>query len=180
MSSAHPIPLTGRQREAGAATVELAVATPLLLLLLLLVVQAGVWAHAAHIARAAAVQALDAAAAENTTAADGRHAGAAALRQLGGAVLTDPQISVVRDAERVQVTVFGNAASVVPGLAPPVRITVAGPVSSRSPASPRRLRRPPGRPCNGTGLGDEDHPAVTAGRALLPTARQAGGRLGDG
>lgn len=119
----------------GAATVELAVATPLLLLLLLFVVQAGVWAHAAHIARAAAVQALDAAAAENSTAAAGQREGAAALRQLGGAVLTGARVTVTRTATRVTVTVSGTAATVVPGIRPPVSVTVTGPVEMFVPMS---------------------------------------------
>lgn len=131
--------------ERGAATVELAVATPLLLLLLLFVVQAGVWAHAAHIARAAAVQALDAAAAENSTAAAGQREGAAALRQFGGAVLTGARVTVTRTATRVTVTVSGTAVSVVPGVSPPVSVTVTGPVElfTPPPTAPQQPAGPP-------------------------------------
>ena len=50
-----------RRDERGAVTPELALTVPALLLLILLIAQFAIWAHATHIAQAAASQALSAA-----------------------------------------------------------------------------------------------------------------------
>jgi Flp pilus assembly protein TadG len=106
----------------------LVIATPLLGLLLLLVVQFGVWAHARHIAQAAANEASQVARAYQSSAAAGSAQGQAILDQTGGSVLTDRGVSVTRTATTVTVTVVGHAANVVPGFSPTVRVTVSGPV----------------------------------------------------
>lgn len=113
--------------DAGAVTTELVIATPLLGLLLMLVVQFGVWAHAQHIAQAAANEALQAARAYQSSAAAGTVQGEAILDQTAGSILTDASVSVTRTATTVTVTVVGQAATVVPGLRPSVRVTVSGP-----------------------------------------------------
>jgi Flp pilus assembly protein TadG len=115
-------------RDQGAATTELVIATPLLGLLLMLVVQFGVWAHAQHIAQAAANEALQVARAYQSSAAAGTAQGQAILDQTGGSVLTDRSVSVTRTPTTVTVTVTGHATSVVPGFSPTVRVTVSGPV----------------------------------------------------
>jgi Flp pilus assembly protein TadG len=114
--------------EAGSATVELVIATPLVALLLLLVVQFGVWAHAAHIAQAAANQGLQTARAYRSSAAAGQADTRALLDQSAGSLLSDRTVTVTRTATTVTVTVTGRAAMVVPGLRLPVRVTVTGPV----------------------------------------------------
>jgi len=112
----------------GSATVELVIATPLVALLLLLVVQFGVWAHAAHIAQAAANQGLQTARAYRSSAAAGEADTRALLDQSAGSLLSDRTVSVTRTATTVTVVVTGRAATVVPGLRLPVRVTVTGPV----------------------------------------------------
>ena len=114
--------------DAGGATVELVIATPLLGLLLLLVVQFAVWAHAGHIAQAAANQALQSARLYNATAGHGEVNALAFLDQSAGTVLTDRSVTVTRTATTVTVTVTGTAATVVPAVRMPVRVTVTGPV----------------------------------------------------
>ena len=114
--------------EDGSATVELVIATPLVALLLLLVVQFGVWAHAAHIAQAAANQGLQTARAYRSSAAAGEADTRALLDQSAGSLLSDRTVSVTRTATTVTVVVTGRAATVVPGLRLPVRVTVTGPV----------------------------------------------------
>lgn len=115
-------------RDGGAVTTELVIATPLLGLLLLLVVQFGVWAHAQHIAQAAANEALQVARAYQSSAAAGHSQGEAILDQTAGSILADTTVTVTRTATTVTVTVVGHAATVVPGLHPTVRVTVSGPV----------------------------------------------------
>jgi Flp pilus assembly protein TadG len=112
----------------GAASTELVIAAPLLALLLLLIVQFGVWAHAQHVAHAAANEALQAARAYQSSAAIGNAQGQEMLDQTAGAILNDHSVSVTRGATTVSVTIAGHAASVVPGLRPSVRVTVVGPV----------------------------------------------------
>ena len=114
--------------ERGSATVELVIATPVLALLLLLVVQFGVWAHAQHIAQAAANQALQTARAYRSSAAAGDAQARELLDQAGGSILSDRTVSVTRTATTVTVTTTGRAATVVPGVRAPVRVSVTGPV----------------------------------------------------
>jgi len=125
-------PARTRRRRAGpqdgSASVEVVIATPLLALLLLLVVQFGVWAHAAHIAQAAANQGLQTARAYQSTAAAGEADARGFLDQSAGRLLADATVTVTRTATTVTVTITGRAASVVPGLRLPVRVTATGPV----------------------------------------------------
>jgi hypothetical protein len=111
----------------GAVSVQLVIAAPLLLLQLLLVVQFAVYLHASHVAQSSAAQALAAARAEGASAADGDAQAAAVLRQLGGGVLLEPEVNVVRGAARVRVEITGVAETVVPPLRLPVRAVAEGP-----------------------------------------------------
>jgi Flp pilus assembly protein TadG len=115
-----------RGRDDGAGTVELVIATPLLLLLLLLVVQFAVWAHATHLAQAAANQALQTARVYQATAGQGGADGQALLAQAGGTIASSA-ITVDRSADTVTVTVTGTAMTVVPFLHPPIRVVMTGP-----------------------------------------------------
>jgi hypothetical protein len=111
----------------GATTVELVVATPLMLLLLMLVVQFAVWAHAEHVAQAAANTGVQAARAYKATPEQGRADAATVLAKSAGTVLTGVQVSAGRDATTATVTVTGQALPVVPGLHLPVRASVTAP-----------------------------------------------------
>jgi Tfp pilus assembly protein PilV len=100
----------------------------LLALLLLVVVQFGVWAHAQHIAQAAANEALQVARAYRSSAAAGDAQARELLDQSGGSILTDRAVTVTRTATTVTVTITGRAATVVPGVRASVRVSVTGPV----------------------------------------------------
>ena len=114
--------------DGGAVSVEVALATPLLGLLLLSVVQFAMWAHAVHLAQAAANGGVQAARAYRATTADGRRATTALVQQLAGSTLTDPDVSCERGATAATVTVSGHAIAVIPGLHLPVRARVTAPL----------------------------------------------------
>jgi Flp pilus assembly protein TadG len=115
-------------RDSGSATVEVVIATPLLTLLLLLVVQFGVWAHATHIAQAAANQGLQTARAYRGSEAAGEVDARAFLDQAAGTLLINRGVTVTRSATTVTVSITGTAATVMPGFRLPVRTTATGPV----------------------------------------------------
>ncbi len=107
---------------------------PLLFSVVLLLAQVTIWAHASHIAQATATRALAAARADGGTTAAGQEQAQATLDQLGHATLTDPQITITRDAATAAVHIHGTAASVVPGLHIGIDATAAGPLEQRRPA----------------------------------------------
>jgi Flp pilus assembly protein TadG len=111
----------------GATTVELVIATPLMLLLLMLVVQFAVWAHAEHVAQAAANTGVQTARAYRATPDQGRADAVTVLANSAGTVLTGVQVTAGRDATTATVTVIGQAMTVVPGLHLPVRASVTAP-----------------------------------------------------
>ncbi|WP_051944378.1 TadE/TadG family type IV pilus assembly protein [Streptacidiphilus rugosus] len=117
----------------GSATVETALAMVLLMLLLMGIVQFALLEHASHIAKAAAANALAQAQTETGTAADGHSAGAQALTQLGGDVLQNARLTVIRTPDQVTSVVQGQVLSVFPGLHLPVTAHAAGPVERVAP-----------------------------------------------
>lgn len=114
--------------ERGSVSVELVLATPLLGLLLMLVVQFALWAHAVHLAQAAANSGLQAARAYQSTAEKGRRETTTVLGHLAGTVLVDTAVSCERGATSATVTVSGTAIAVLPGLHLPVEATVTAPL----------------------------------------------------
>lgn len=108
-------------------TTELVVAMPLLMLLILLVAQFAVWAHATHIAQAAAAQGLAAARVDGGTASAGASETRLVLDQLGRGPLKEPRVAVTRDQQQATVSVTGTATSVVPFLHLRVHAEAAGP-----------------------------------------------------
>lgn len=114
--------------ERGAATTELVIVMPLLLSMVLVIAQWALWAHATHIAQAAASEALSAARVHGGTVAGGQAQAQHVLDQLGRGPLTGPRVSVTRDANRAAVTITGTATSVLPFLRLPVHAEAAGPV----------------------------------------------------
>jgi Flp pilus assembly protein TadG len=111
----------------GSASVEVTIAAPLLVLLLLAVVQFAVWAHAMHIAQAAANTGVQTARAHGSTAHGGKQDTATILDQLAGRILTNRTVTAQRTATDATVTVSGTAQAVIPGLALPVRVSVTAP-----------------------------------------------------
>ncbi len=114
--------------ESGLATVELVLVFPLMFLCIMLVVQFGLWAHAEHVATAAAQEGARAARAEDGTSAAGEDRARALIAAAGSQVLLSPTVSASRGSDAVDVEVRGHAVSVVPGLSLPIRATAAGPV----------------------------------------------------
>jgi hypothetical protein len=106
-----------------------------MLLLLMLVVQFAVWAHAEHLAQAAANTGVQSARAYKATPDQGRTDAATVLAKSAGTVLTGVQVMATRDATTATVTVVGRAMAVVPGLHLPVRASVTAP-RELVPASP--------------------------------------------
>lgn len=117
-----------RTDQRGAGTVELVIAMPLLLLLLLLGAQFALYMHSAHIAQAAAVQALSAARVSGGSAAAGRIKGQQVLSQLGSGPLRETLLDVQRGPTRASVTVTGTVIALIPLTTFSVRAEAVGPV----------------------------------------------------
>ena len=119
--------MTPATRQRGSATVETAIAAPLAVFLLLLVVQYAMWAHATHIAQAAANTGVQAARVHQGSQQAGRTDTQAVLDQIAGNVLTGTSVTVDITATDATVTVTGHAMAVIPGLAVPVHASVTAP-----------------------------------------------------
>ena len=123
----------GPRVERGLATVEFVVVFPVLFFCIMIVIQFGVWAHASHVATAAAQEGARAARAEDGSAAAGEARAQALISAAGGSVLVGPQTAASRGADEVRVEVRGHAASLLPGVSLPVRAVAAGPVERYRP-----------------------------------------------
>ncbi|GIE89731.1 TadE/TadG family type IV pilus assembly protein [Actinoplanes regularis] len=123
-----------RQRDRGAASVELLLALPLLGLLLMAAVQFALWQHASHMAQAAANEGMQIARAYNSSAAAGRSDTEALLRDLSGGALSGTTVSASRSATAATITITGHAPAVIPGLTFPIRVTVTAPVERIPPS----------------------------------------------
>lgn len=108
-------------------SVEFVVATPLLVLLLMLIVQFAMWAHATHIAQAAANAGVQSARAYGSSAQAGQDEAGQMLERLAGTVLSDRSVAAQRGAATATISVTGHAIAVVPGLHLPVNVTVTAP-----------------------------------------------------
>lgn len=106
---------TGRD-QAGLTSVEWALVMPVFMLLVMSGVQVALWAHAAHVAIAAAQEGLVAARAAGGTAEAGEARAKAVLAQLGPELITSPSVSAERSVDRASVVVSGYSTVVIPGL----------------------------------------------------------------
>ena len=106
---------TGRD-QAGLTSVEWALVMPVFMLLVMSGVQVALWAHAAHVATAAAQEGLVAARAAGGTAEEGEARAKAVLAQLGPELITSPRVSAERSIDRASVMVSGYSTVVIPGL----------------------------------------------------------------
>ncbi|GAA0447869.1 hypothetical protein Aca07nite_73500 [Actinoplanes capillaceus] len=120
--------MTRRPRDAGAVSVELAVAVPVFGLLAMAGVQFAIWQHANHMAQAAANEGVQIARAYGSSAAAGKSDTEALLRDLSGGALSSTAVSASRTAATATITISGRASAVIPGLTFPVRVTVTAPV----------------------------------------------------
>jgi hypothetical protein len=93
---------------------------PVVILLITLVIQFALWAHATHVAIAAAQDGAQAARLEGATAQVGRARALDFLSQAAPTLIASPVVTAHRDANMATVTVRGAVASLVPGL----RLTV--------------------------------------------------------
>jgi Flp pilus assembly protein TadG len=104
--------------ERGTATLELALVAPTLMLLFLGVLQFGLWYHAQHVVKTAALEGARVAAAEDGSAGAGRGRALELVADGLGAAATDPGASVSVDADvaRVSVTATLQGLLPIPGL----------------------------------------------------------------
>jgi Flp pilus assembly protein TadG len=116
-----------RGRERGSASVEITLAAPLAILLLLLIVQYAMWAHATHIAQAAANTGVQAARVHGGSQQAGHADTQTVLDQMAGTVLTGTSVTVEVTAAEATVTVTGHAMAVIPGISVPVHASVTAP-----------------------------------------------------
>lgn len=116
------------QRDAGTSTVELVITMPALLFVVLAILQFGIWAHAQHVALAAAHDGAESARAYGGTDQAARDRATASLDGLGPTILRDPQVEVFRASDEVTVTVTGHATSIVGLFSWPVREQARGPI----------------------------------------------------
>jgi Flp pilus assembly protein TadG len=122
-----------RQVDRGSATVEVAIAMPVIMLLLMLVVQAGVYFHTRAVVTTAAHKAADAVRVDEGSIPAGQ-AAADAFLDRNAPALDDRSVEVVRTADRAEVTVSGNVVSLVFGLDLfPVSVSVSAPIERVTP-----------------------------------------------
>ncbi|GAA4899305.1 TadE family protein [Streptomonospora salina] len=116
-----------RSRDERGST-ELVMALPVAFAMIMGVFQIGLWAHAQQRADAIAHQAVAAARTYDATAATGRRAGEQAITQLGGNLLRQPHVRVVRTPGQARATARADVLSIVPGWHPSVEAVARGPV----------------------------------------------------
>jgi Flp pilus assembly protein TadG len=119
--------MRGRGRQRGSASVEITLAAPLAIFLLLLIVQYAMWAHATHVAQAAANTGVQAARVHGGGHQAGQADTQAVLDQMAGTVLTGTSVNVQVTATEATVTVTGHAMAVIPGMSVPVHASVTAP-----------------------------------------------------
>lgn len=102
------------KRESGTATLELAIVAPVLMLLVLGIVQFGLWYHAEHVTRTAAIEAVRSAAAEDGTTSEARsRANDVLTAGLGGAV-NAPSVDVTISSDTARATVTARLRGLLP------------------------------------------------------------------
>jgi Flp pilus assembly protein TadG len=100
--------------ERGTATLELAVVAPTLMLLVLGVLQFGLWHHAQHVVKTAALEGARVAAAEDGSAGAGRSRALELVADGLGAAATDPGASVSVDADVARANVTATLQGLLP------------------------------------------------------------------
>ncbi|MBI3686209.1 MAG: TadE family protein [Actinobacteria bacterium] len=113
-------------------TVEIAGYTTLMLLTLLLGVQVIMWGMAALGAHYTADHAAQVTRLRGGSTTAGRADAQTMLASAVGGALHHPHLTLTRTTTTVTVTVSGTATSVLPGIAPPVSVTVHAPVERTS------------------------------------------------
>ena len=109
----------------GSASTELVIVMPLLLLLVLASVHVGLWFHARHLVNAAAQEGARAARATGANDDDGYHRADQMLRDLGSGSVTDPIVTVTRNADTVTAAWLSPRSGTVSASATPALSTTA-------------------------------------------------------
>jgi len=94
----------------------------------MIIVQFALWAHASHIATAAAQEGARAARVQDGSAASGQARAEDFAQRAGTQVLTHLRVVADRNRDTVRVEVKGDAVALIPGLALPVHAVSTGPV----------------------------------------------------
>ena len=114
--------------DAGSATTEAVLLTPVLLFLIMAVIQFGLWYHAEHVAQAAAQEGVRSARLEGSTADAGRERAVDFLAGAGPTIVQEPEVTASRDANTASVSVHGHAVTVLPGFTFSIDATATSPV----------------------------------------------------
>ncbi|HKH05184.1 MAG TPA: TadE/TadG family type IV pilus assembly protein [Acidimicrobiales bacterium] len=109
----------------GAVTASVAVLAAVLALFFA-VVQISLWFYGRSVATTAARHGLDAARIESGSAADGQVTALEFLAQAGG--VTDYSVGATRSVTEVEMTITGEAITVLPFFDVPITVTIDGPV----------------------------------------------------
>lgn len=137
--------MTGNLRlrgEGGAATLELALVTPILLTMIMLLVQFGLWYHATNVASAAAQEGARACRIESGTEAAGEAAASALIATAAGTLFTSvPVVECVRGADTARMEVTGSVVQVLP-----IQIVTLPPIVEVSEGPVERFRTDTGGP----------------------------------
>ena len=123
-----------RSGERGAASVELAVAFPVVLLLVMTLIQAALWFYARSVALGAAQEGAREVRVQPASTARAQSAAEGFLDQTAADLLTGRDVTVSGSATTVAVTVTGTSISLFPGLSGwSVTQTAVGPVERPTP-----------------------------------------------
>ncbi|MEU6720739.1 TadE family protein [Nonomuraea sp. NPDC046802] len=102
------------KRERGSATLEAALVYPAILLLVLLTMNTALWFHARTLAMAAAQEGLRAGRSHGSSPSAGQTTAERFIHQAGGSFLTHPKVAVTRDTDTLEISVSGQAITLVP------------------------------------------------------------------
>ncbi|MCI0687127.1 MAG: pilus assembly protein [Sporichthyaceae bacterium] len=127
------------RRDRGDIALELVLLTPIIAFMIFMVIQFALWYHARHVVTVAAQEGARVARAANTSSsaaeAAARARAYAFIDTIGGPIVENPNVQVIRGVNSVVVTVSGNAVHVLPGLTLKVTGKSAGPIEQFVPPS---------------------------------------------
>jgi Flp pilus assembly protein TadG len=116
----------GRRREGGEVTTQLVILTPVVLGLLLAIVQLSLWIHSAHVATAAAAEAVSVASRRDGSAGAGAVAASTVVAEAGSRLAGAPLVARSNTWSTAEVHV--GVPRVLPGFPDRVARRAAGPV----------------------------------------------------
>jgi len=100
--------------ERGTAALELAIVAPVLMLIVLGIVQFGLWYHAEHVTKTAAMEAARTAAAEDGRAGAGEQRALDVLKAGLGSAVEDPNVTVSLGSDTAQVRISARIGGLLP------------------------------------------------------------------